>query len=53
LAQLVLAVLNYILAALMVSVVSIAFRLCTGWVPAVPAGPPATHRIEDDSGEEP
>ena len=34
LAQLVLAAMNYILMALMVSAVSIAFRLCTGWVPA-------------------
>ncbi len=32
-------VLNYLLMALMVSVISIAFRTCTGWVPAL-AGPP-------------
>ncbi len=42
LAQLVLAALNYILAALMVSAVSISFRFCTGWVPATGAGPPVT-----------
>ncbi len=32
-------VLNYLLMALVVSVISIAFRTCTGWVPAL-AGPP-------------
>jgi hypothetical protein len=37
--QVVLAALNYVLMALVVSVVSIAFRTCTGWVPA-PGGPP-------------
>ncbi len=52
LAQLVLAALNYIFAALMVSVVSISFRLCTGWVPAAGTGPPATRDIEDDNGAE-
>ncbi len=29
------AAINYVLMALMVSVISIAFRTCTGWVPAV------------------
>ena len=37
--QVVLAALNYVLMALVVSVVSIAFRTCTGWVPAA-GGPP-------------
>jgi hypothetical protein len=31
--------LNYLLMALMVSVISIAFRTCTGWVPTL-GGPP-------------
>ncbi len=39
--QVVMAALNYVLMALLVSVVSIAFRTCTGWVPAVGGGPPA------------
>ncbi|MEE9209106.1 MAG: hypothetical protein V3U23_01540, partial [Kiloniellales bacterium] len=33
--QTVTAAINYVLMALMVSVISIAFRTCTGWVPAV------------------
>ncbi len=33
--QAVTAAVNYVLMALMVSVISIAFRICTGWVPAV------------------
>ena len=37
--QMVMVVLNYVLMALVVSVISIAFRTCTGWVPAL-AGPP-------------
>ncbi len=37
--QMVLVALNYVLMALVVSVISIAFRTCTGWVPAL-AGPP-------------
>jgi hypothetical protein len=43
--QLVIAALNYVLMALLVSVVSIAFRTCTGWVPAA-AGPPASNQEE-------
>ena len=39
--QVVMAALNYVLMALLVSVVSIAFRTCTGWVPALGGGPPA------------
>jgi hypothetical protein len=39
--QLVLSALNYILMALMVSVISIAFKTCTGWVPAAGGPPPA------------
>ena len=35
LTQVVTAAINYVLMALMVSVISIAFRTCTGWVPAV------------------
>lgn len=41
LSQLVLSALNYILMALMVSVISIAFKTCTGWVPAGSGPPPA------------
>ena len=37
--QMVMVALNYVLMALVVSVISIAFRSCTGWVPAL-AGPP-------------
>ncbi len=33
--QTITAAINYVLMALMVSVISIAFRICTGWVPAV------------------
>jgi hypothetical protein len=33
--QTITAAINYVLMALMVSVISIAFRTCTGWVPAV------------------
>lgn len=39
LAQLVLVALNYVLMALMVSAISIAFRTATGWVPAARATP--------------
>ncbi len=35
LSQAISAAINYVLMALMVSVISIAFRICTGWVPAV------------------
>lgn len=41
-AQLALAAVNYVVMALMVSAISIAFRLCTGWVPA--AAPPPVAR---------
>ncbi len=34
LTQAIVAAINYVLMALMVSVISIAFRTCTGWVPA-------------------
>ncbi len=34
-------VFGYILVALMVSAISISFRICTGWVPAPAGGPPA------------
>ena len=40
-AQLILYAINYVLMALLVSIVSIAFRTCTGWVPAPTGGPPA------------
>ncbi|MFQ6017228.1 MAG: hypothetical protein ACE5KF_03450 [Kiloniellaceae bacterium] len=40
LSQLVLAAVSYVLMALVVAVISIAFRTCTGWVPAR-GGPPA------------
>jgi hypothetical protein len=36
------AVLGYLLTAVMVSVMSFAFRACTGWIPAPPPSPPAT-----------
>ena len=49
LAQLMLAALNYVLMALMVSAISIAFRTATGWVPAGPAMPAV--RGEDDEDE--
>ncbi len=48
LAQLALAALNYIVMALMVSAVSIAFRQCTGWVPAPP---PTQGRLGEENGE--
>ena len=48
-AQIVFSILSYILMALMVSAVSIAFRICTGWVPASPGGPPAPYDGEDGS----
>ncbi len=48
LVQLVLAALNYIVMALMVSAISIAFIFCTGWVPAIPAGPPMVRNGDDD-----
>ncbi len=55
LAQLVLAVLNYIVMALVVSAISIAFRLCTGWVPTATGGArmggPPTRGGGDDSDE--
>jgi len=37
--QVVVVALNYVLMALVVSIISIAFRSCTGWVPAL-GGPP-------------
>ncbi len=37
--QTITAAINYVLMALMVSVISIAFRTCTGWVPAVSTPP--------------
>jgi hypothetical protein len=37
--QVAIAVLNYLLMALLVSVISIAFRTCTGWVPAMRGAP--------------
>ena len=40
--QVVMAALNYVLMALLVSVVSVAFRTCTGWVPAGGGGPLAS-----------
>lgn len=52
LAQLVLAVLNYIVMALMVSAISIAFQICTGWVPA-PAGGPPTRTGNGGEGDGP
>ena len=39
--QIVNAVISYILIALMVSAISVAFRIATGWVPAPTGGPPA------------
>ncbi len=39
LSQLVMAALNYVLMALVVSVISNAFRTCTGWVPAAAGAP--------------
>jgi hypothetical protein len=39
-AQIVFSVFSYILMALMVSAISIAFRTCTGWVPLGAGGPP-------------
>jgi hypothetical protein len=36
------AVLGYVLTAVMVSVISFAFRACTGWIPPPLPGPPAT-----------
>ena len=50
LAQIVLAVLNYVLMALMVSAISIAFREATGWVPATPAMPAV--RDADENGRD-
>ena len=47
--QITAAVVNYVLMALMVSVTSIAFRVCTGWVPDN-SGPPAP--TKDRAGEE-
>jgi hypothetical protein len=35
------AAVNYIFAAVFVSLLSLAFRTCTGWVPDLPGGPPA------------
>ena len=52
LVQLVLAALNYIVMALMVSAISIAFIFCTGWVPAPSAGPPVVRNDEDDDNGE-
>ena len=40
---------NYLLLAIMVSTISIAFRTCTGWVPARSGGPPA---ISEEPGGE-
>jgi hypothetical protein len=39
--QVLTAVLGYLMTAVMVSVMSFAFRACTGWIPAPPSGPPA------------
>jgi hypothetical protein len=44
--------LNYILLALSLSLISIAFRTCTGWIPDLPGppgGPPATVPSNDDT----
>lgn len=40
--QIVNAVISYIMIALMVSAISLAFRIATGWVPAPTGGPPTT-----------
>ncbi len=48
--QTVTAAINYVLMALMVSVISIAFRICTGWVPA--AGGPAAGGMVMPGGDE-
>ena len=47
--QIAAAVVNYVLMALLVSVTSIAFRVCTGWVPDS-SGPPAP--VQDRAGGE-
>ncbi len=45
--QLIMVAINYLLTALMVSAISIAFRSCTGWVPAAGGAPVA--RGEEDA----
>ena len=51
LAEFVLAAINYVLMALLVSVISIAFRTCTGWVAATAGGPPAPTEVPDDQSD--
>jgi hypothetical protein len=41
LAYLLMSALGYVVLALSLSVISTAFRTCTGWIPGPPAGPPA------------
>jgi len=48
--QLLLAALNYIVMALMVSAVSIAFQHCTGWVPAAQVEGQVMSQDEDETG---
>ena len=50
-AEFLLAALNYILMALLVSVISIGFRTCTGWIPASAGGPPAVAEDPDEHAD--
>jgi hypothetical protein len=38
-----LVVLGYLLTAVIIEMIGLAFRICTGWVPDDGAGPPALH----------